>query len=63
LGGRPGFDFFITIACFFHFASFLFMLSAIMAILFRIDFSDDWAVGGEKKKLRTLCKDKPEPIP
>jgi hypothetical protein len=34
-----------------------------MAILFRIDFREDWAVGGEKKKLLVPGKDNPEPIP
>jgi len=40
-----------------------FFISTIMAILFRIDFRKDWAVGGEKKKLLVPCKDNPEPIP
>ncbi len=31
-----------------------------MAILFRIDFHEDWAVGGEKKKLLVPGKDNPE---
>jgi len=35
-----GFDCFFTVACFFHFAPFLF-LSTMMAILFRIDSRED----------------------
>jgi len=37
-------------------------ISTIMAILFRIDFHEDWAVGGEKKKFLVPGKDNPEPI-
>jgi hypothetical protein len=60
---QPGFDCFITVACFFHFALFLIFLSTIMAILFRIDFHEDWAVGGEKKKLPVPCKGNYGPVP
>jgi len=48
---------FITAACFFHFAPFLF-LSTIVAILFRIDFREDWAVDSEKKKLPVPRKER-----
>jgi hypothetical protein len=34
-----------------------------MAILFRIDSREVWAVRSEKKKLLVPYKDNPEPIP